>query len=244
MYMKTLFINQREIPITVRKSAKARNLRIKIYSEDGKVELIVPRFAMKFDINRFLKKQAPWITKNLIKIEENILKRPMPKYENGDTFYYFGEPVILIVRSSEKKRPLVRIRKDKMIINLFHTISKVERKKIIKKSIEEFYKKKASEAIHDRLEHFSEYYGFKYNRVTFRNQKTRWGSCSSTKNLNFNWRLIMAPIEVIDYVVIHEMCHLKQMNHSSKFWNLVAEQVPNYKELKKWLKENHYLLRL
>ncbi|MBU0727650.1 M48 family metallopeptidase, partial [Patescibacteria group bacterium] len=71
---------------------------------------------------------------------------------------------------------------------------------------------------------------------------SRWGSCSDRKNLNFNWKLIMAPIEIIDYVVVHEMCHLKQMNHSSKFWNLVAEKMPDYKELRKWLKDNRYLL--
>ena len=81
-------------------------------------------------------------------------------------------------------------------------------------------------------------------RVTLRKQKTRWGSCSSVGNLNFNWRLIMAPIEVIDYVVVHEICHLKEMNHSSHFWKLVEESISYHKKAKKWLKEYHYLLRV
>lgn len=109
---------------------------------------------------------------------------------------------------------------------------------------ENYYKNKAKVLIRERLQYFNEFYGFSYNRVSFRNQKTRWGSCSSEKNLNFNWRLILAPLEILDYVVVHELSHLKEMNHSSDFWTLVEKQIPDYKKRKEWLKENHYLLNL
>ncbi len=108
----------------------------------------------------------------------------------------------------------------------------------------EYYKAKAKKIIRERLRHFNAHYQFEYNRVNFRNQKTRWGSCSSQKNLSFNWRLILAPPEILDYVVVHELCHLKEMNHSKAFWKLVETQVPDHKKKRKWLKENHCLLTI
>lgn len=90
----------------------------------------------------------------------------------------------------------------------------------------------------DRIERFSKAMGVTYGRITIRNQKTRWGSCSAKGNLNFNCLLMLAPEEVRDYVVIHELAHRKQMNHSRAFWQEVEKQMPDYKEKRKWLKEH------
>lgn len=94
----------------------------------------------------------------------------------------------------------------------------------------------ALEYIPKRVEYFSKIIGVTYGRITIRNQKTRWGSCSSKGNLNFNCLLMLTPPEVIDYVVVHELCHRKQMNHSKKFWAEVEKILPDYKESIKWLK--------
>lgn len=88
-----------------------------------------------------------------------------------------------------------------------------------------------------RVEYFAKVIGVTYGKITVRNQKTRWGSCSSKGNLNFNCLLMLAPPEVLDYVVVHELCHRKQMNHSKAFWLEVEKVLPNYKEVRKWLKE-------
>ena len=95
---------------------------------------------------------------------------------------------------------------------------------------------KALKYIPDRVAYFAPIVGVNYGRITIRNQKTRWGSCSSKGNLNFNCLLMLAPPEVIDYVVVHELCHRKQMNHSAAFWNEVAKVLPDYKTSVKWLK--------
>ena len=87
----------------------------------------------------------------------------------------------------------------------------------------------------ERLKYYSAKMNARYGRVTIREQRTRWGSCSSKNNLNFNWKLIMAPPEALDYVVIHELCHLTEFNHSPRFWSLVEAQMPEYKYWKKWL---------
>lgn len=102
--------------------------------------------------------------------------------------------------------------------------------------------KKALEYIPERVAYFAPIVGVKYGRITIRNQRTRWGSCSSKGNLNFNCLLMLAPLEVIDYVVVHELCHRKEMNHSKAFWNEVAKILPDYKSSVKWLKEEGGML--
>lgn len=95
----------------------------------------------------------------------------------------------------------------------------------------------ALKVIPERVEYFAKVIGVTYGKITIRNQKTRWGSCSSKGNLNFNCLLMLAPPEVLDYVVVHELCHRKQMNHSKAFWLEVEKVLPDYKEVRKWLKE-------
>jgi predicted metal-dependent hydrolase len=205
---------------------------------------VAPWLTPKRSMDRFVLQNLKWIEKQVDKVEQQRKLRPEFKYRSGDTFYYFGEPVTLVVEPSDRKRPDIKIREDQLVITLHRDIGKTYAIAAIKKTIENFYRKKAEEVIHDRLQHFNEHYGFRYNRVTLRNQKSRWGSCSAKKNLNFNWRLIMAPIEVIDYVVVHELCHLKEMNHSARYWALVKKTLPNHKLARKWLKDYHYLLRV
>ena len=96
----------------------------------------------------------------------------------------------------------------------------------------------ALKVIPERVEYFAKVIGVTYGKITVRNQKTRWGSCSSKGNLNFNCLLMLAPPEVLDYVVVHELCHRKQMNHSKAFWLEVEKVLPDYKEARKWLKED------
>lgn len=96
----------------------------------------------------------------------------------------------------------------------------------------------ALKLIPQRVEYFARQVGVTYGRITIRNQKTRWGSCSSKGNLNFNCLLILAPTEILDYVVVHELCHRKEMNHSKAFWTEVEKVLPDYRQSVQWLKEN------
>ena len=96
----------------------------------------------------------------------------------------------------------------------------------------------AKRVIPERVRYFAPIVGVDYGRITIRNQRTRWGSCSSKGNLNFNIALMRAPIEVLDYVVVHELCHRKEMNHSPRFWSEVGKVLPDYKVQERWLKEH------
>lgn len=91
--------------------------------------------------------------------------------------------------------------------------------------------------VYSRLEYFNQHYGFEYNNVFIRDQKTRWGSCSAKKNLNFNYKIATLPMHLADYLVVHELCHLGEFNHSSAFWNLVVQTIPDYKVARNELKK-------
>lgn len=101
----------------------------------------------------------------------------------------------------------------------------------------------AKEAITARVRHWAAVLDLEYGRVFVKDQRTLWGSCSGRRNLNFNWRLAVAPPEALDYVVIHELCHLREMNHSKRFWDLVRAACPDYKSRRRWLRDNSALVR-
>ena len=103
-------------------------------------------------------------------------------------------------------------------------------------------RERAKSVLAQRTAYFARQIGVTYGKITVRDQKTRWGSCSQTGNLNFNFRLILAPLEVLDYVVVHELCHRRQMNHSTQFWQEVAQVLPDYRKRKAWLTENGWRL--
>lgn len=112
------------------------------------------------------------------------------------------------------------------------------------------YKDQALVLAQERIKHFNQQYGFKFNKISIKNQKTRWGSCSKKGNLNFNYKIALLPKEVADYIIVHELCHLKEFNHSRKFWDLVALALPDYlarrnelkkRGLKSWLQKKNCL---
>jgi len=102
-------------------------------------------------------------------------------------------------------------------------------------------KREAFELVEKRVEHFNQMYGFRFNKITIRNQKTRWGSCSKKGNLNFNYKIASLPQKIADYIIVHELCHLGEFNHSQKFWNLVARAVPDYLEIRNEIRKGYKL---
>lgn len=125
------------------------------------------------------------------------------------------------------------------------TREKLKRKQVECANIPKFtsdeikeFANRAKNIISDRVEYYAKHMGVAYGRITIRNQVTRWGSCSAKGNLNFNCLLVLCPSDVLDYVVVHELCHLKEMNHSKKFWAEVEKVCPDYEKHKKWLRDN------
>ena len=147
----------------------------------------------------------------------------------GDSIPYLDRRLEVLTTRKSGKINHVRLESDRVIVS---TSSNKELTVILK----QWYRIQAAKLIKERLDKWGDRLNVGYNRVTIRGQKTRWGSCSHKGNLSFNWRLLMVPEPVLNYVIIHELTHIKEMNHSKKFWQLVTEHCPHWREHRKWLR--------
>jgi len=179
-------------------------------------------------------KHKKWIEQKRRDIETRDPKFSPKEFVNGEGFLYLGRYYRLKI-VDDQELPL----KFENGFYLSRDALPQAREVFI-----EWYKKMAYEKISERVRWYAQKRDFKYNKVNITNAQKRWGSSSSTRNLNFPWRLIMAPLPVIDYVVIHELVHLEERNHTKLFWNKVKMLMPDYEKYKDWLKENSYLLKL
>ncbi len=185
-----------------------------------------------------------WIFKKQKELAE-IKDAPKPKeFLSGEKLLYIGRRYRIKLNKKDMKGAEVSLYQGMFMIDVNKDLSEKQRKAAIKEELISWYRKKAEERINERVNKYKEQIGVEPNSVKIKKQKKRWGSCSSLDNLNFNWKIIMAPMSVIDYLVVHELAHLKHPNHSRNFWDLVGSIIPNYKEKKEWLKINGNALDL
>ena len=205
---------------------KRKSMTIIVEAPD-RVTAIVPLRTSQAVIMEKVQARAPWIIKKL-EYFKNIHQLHTPReFVDGESFLYMGEDYQLQV---EHDISLVRL-DVKLNRELLWVCTPVRDKETIEKALEGWYRQRTREKILERVNYYQNKILKEPNRIVIKDQKKRWGSCSSKGNLNFNWRLIMAPLTVMDYIVVHEMCHLVHLNHSQDFWNLVAEILPDYKEI-------------
>lgn len=200
----------------------------------GAVTIKAPSHLSVGEIERCIEQKKSWILDKIHEMELQGDKVPVRTYQTGETLYYLGQAYQLIRKPAIiGRRVYVRLEEKNIVI-----YGKFEQEEQVKQVLEAWYQQKAAIWMTKRLNFFKEQIGVEYKKVSFRSPKTRWGSCSTTKNIMLNWKLIMAPAEIIDYVICHELCHLLEMNHSSAFWLLVEKQIPDWQERRGWLKEN------
>lgn len=230
----------KEINYVVRVSKRAKHLRLVVSRNKG-LEVVTPkRIPMKYIVN-LITANSEWIIEKLDHIESTSHYRKMQSIQEGSSLLFLGQQYLLMNDSRlEPKEVVITTTQIKMNLAVISRYSQSQDD--IRTFLKQWYVKQAKEVFKDRVEHYSKRIGVSYNRISIKNQKTRWGSCSSLKNLNFNWRLLMAPLEILDYIVIHELAHLLEMNHSKRFWEIVERQCPNYKLYDKWLHVNGHLL--
>lgn len=174
-----------------------------------------------FDPENFIYSKRKWIKKKLEKIETIKSKHLL-----------FGEELILEEQFNLFNNFSVLLNNGRLIISKSGNYNRGT-----KEIFEDWLFNQAGEYIPERVSSLAEKYNFRFNKIKIKRQKTRWGSCSGKKNLNFNYRLMCFNKKAIDYVIIHELCHLKEMNHSQKFWKLVEEIMPDYRIYRKLIRE-------
>lgn len=241
---KTISLGNKKYKYTLFRSNR-KTITIKISKEKG-LCVYVPKALRLNQIESLLREKESWII-NKTEMMNTISTR---EYKNGDSFYYLGDPYRLIIDEQASDSNINRVEiKLQLVDNTFKVlitdnVNKNDRAGFIRSVFEKWYRKKAREEFSKRLDYYSTLIGVRYNRLFIKDQKTRWGSCSSKSNINLNYRLIMAPLEVVDYVIIHELIHLIEMNHSKTFWEYVSRFDPCYKQHRKWLKDNGHLLTM
>lgn len=222
--MYQLSIGEIKIPYTI-KYSKRKSIGIEI-TYDGKMSVKAPINTKLSKIEELLLMKKEWILHHINHSEQR------QKVKEDGEILFLGERLQIQVVN----QPLNVI-----------GIQKVENKLVIRKPnefpmdihrvIEDWMRRQAADMIRELVEHYSTVMNVTYNNITIKDQKTRWGSCSSKGNLNFNYRLIMAPKEVLQYVIVHELSHRVHMDHSKDFWRTVEQVIPEYRQYREWLKE-------
>jgi len=225
-----------KIPYAVRRNNKARRIWIRVEDEEGLV-IILPKGRKTSLISKVIREHKDWVLKAIQKRQERLENAP-PRLGEGRSLVYRGRTVDLTVRNNPCLVPQIRLKGDELSVMM-----PKNSEKSLREVLSDWMKERALLIFSRRVEYFCAKIGARYGNIQVRNQKTRWGSCSSKGQLSFNWRLLLAPPDVLDYLVIHEVSHLKHPDHSQRFWNLVKTLCPGYKRHQLWLKENALSLR-
>jgi predicted metal-dependent hydrolase len=208
-----------EVVYNVRRSDRARRVRVTVDAARG-VEVVLPRRAPEREAAAAIRELRPWIERRVAE----LARAQAAVAARGDTVPYLGQTLSL---RGEPGRMRVTRRGEVLL---------VPQGGAREPALERWYRRAARTEIEPRLDQACAAAGTSYSRLTIRAQRTRWASCSRTGAMSFNWRLLLAPEAVLDYVVWHEVCHLEVMDHSPRFWRLLAARSPGYREQMRWLR--------
>ncbi len=220
------------MPINVNQIIRSRRKTIAlIVKADGSLIVRAPLRASEKSIREFVESNAKWIAKKQAEAFASL--PPMPKqYNPGEMFLYLGNTYPLEIVKGQKK-PL--------LLNGSFKLAETAQGNA-KLVFEHWYRAQARQILTERVNLYANQCSLPYNKIGITSARTRWGSCSVNRSLNFSWRLILAPMEVVDYVVVHELVHTVFHNHAKRFWKKVETIMPDYKERRKWLQKNGQLM--
>lgn len=227
-------MNLNGLHIEIRRSNRTKTLSINI-ERDGSVNVIVPQDLEESKILDIVKSKEYEIHKQIGNKKELNKERINRKFVPGHSFLYLGKSYNLYIVDNQKE-PL-KLHNGKFLLSS-KSVEKAEDVFI------KFYKKMGKSILEKRINHFQDFIKEKPNEIRIVNLQTRWASCTQAGNLNFNWKCFMAPLTVLDYLIVHELVHLKHLNHTRQFWDAVSIIIPDYKTHEEWLRKNGVKLTL
>jgi hypothetical protein len=213
--------------VAVKRMAKARRFTLRISSATRVVTLTMPLRSNFDQAADFAHRHGAWIAARLMKFDDDVSIAP------GSEIPFRGVHHKIIHR--EQKRGTVRIEHDHETSPQLVVAGVADH---AARRVRDFLKKEARVALDQAVERYTKLLGIPARRIALKDTKSRWGSCSADGRLNFSWRLILAPPEILDYLAAHEVAHLKELNHSPRFWKIVAQLYPDYKNAEAWLKRH------
>jgi len=222
----------------VRRSERARHARV-VVKPEGEVEVVLPRRMALRHAEPLVAEKRRWIERTLRRFEAARTAAPV-RLEDGGAVPFLGEELELRVRVEPgRSRAHVARRGDTLEVSVA-----ANGREPLREALERWYRREARAEIEPRLEAATHRAGRSYRALSIRAQRTRWASCSSSGAMSFNWRLLLAPAQILDYVVEHEVAHLERPDHSPRFWALVERRCPGYREHERWLRRHGASLRL
>lgn len=218
--------------------ASRRDVLFQALPEAG-IRVYAPKYMRLRDIDQMVRERAEALTAMQREVEQRLLEhRQAHRLADGSPILIEGKRHTLRLRQGQRRAG--RISEGEYLL----TLPEPEDDEAVRAALRAALSALALKRIRERLDYYVPRIGRAPGRVAIRDQKSRWGSCSQKGNVNFNWKLIMAPPRALDYVVVHELCHLYEFNHSPRFWQLVERQMPDYAVWKKWLKGHAEELRI
>ena len=215
--------------ISIKRTNRLKTISLQVKNQE--VVLSVPRFVSDSEIDNIIERKINWIN-NKLAIEKSNSLDIKRKYESGDKFLYFGSEYSLKIKDSNRDN--VYLYKNNIIVEVNNNFNATYIRNILKT----WYISESKKYLIKTNSYYETLIGVEANKLLFGKYKSKWGSCNSKKIISYDWRIIMAPLEVIHYLIIHELCHIKYLNHSNNFWNTVEKYMANYKLQKQWLKTN------
>jgi predicted metal-dependent hydrolase len=210
----------------VRRSDEATEPRIDV--DIRGVTVVLPTSSTERPVD-LLEDNAAWVVEKQREFDRHREQIPNREFENGESFPYLGDEYEVVV-----ERRSTSMVGDGTLRLAKHHVDDTS----IERALETLYRRKARETFEEIADEYAAQIGVEYEQIEIRNQRTKWGSCSTNGTLGLNWRLMMAPRNVVEYIVIHELAHLRETNHSDAFWSLVAQHDPDYETHAQWLDEN------
>lgn len=236
MRKETILVNGREYEVNIYLEIR-NNARVSL-GRSG-VNIRIPLSLPREEMSRQIQEMKQWARKKLKETPLEIKRKGSKEYNDGDCLIVGKDEYLLMINYSDKQSSSARIWKNQISLSISQNLSKEKQNKHVSVLLSRIVAQQQKPFITKRVQQLNkEHFCFNVNKIFLKYNQSNWGSCSSKGNINISTRLLFAPNDVVDYVIVHELAHLQENNHSSAFWQLVEKAVPDYKEKIKWLKDN------
>ncbi len=241
--MSHIHYGNRKIFFDIKRTSRKKTVGIHV-DRQGVVVVFSPSLLKIDNIKEIVRKRARWIIDKQKLVKNNSLLGSIKEFISGEAFSYLGRQYRLkVVKSDTEKEEKCKLIRGRFVVKINRHLNEEQAKKNVKKALSSWYFERAKDKIPERVDLYVRQLGKGPEKIEIKNHKRRWGSCSQNGVVRFNWKVVVAPVAVLDYVVVHELCHIIYPNHSDKFWEKVGTIIPDYLKRRNCLREYSVQIR-